>query len=191
MIISDLIPLLLFTTIYANYYNHTTLLGPIISRLFSLVYHTAANDPTLPSLLILDHLGICSMALSVPAACAMAEEGWGVQVCGVFNVATAVVLGCAVVELCVHSGLGRTFVFRNPEHAILSLALIGNAPVAAIIACPTILVHQRILFAFSLVSFATGYFLLKPAHHVLWHWAAAAAQAAGVAAVVGGRQSFH
>ena len=186
MLVSDLIPLTIFT-IYANFCEKTMnppLLGPIISRLFSLVYH--AFQTPYPSLVALDHLGICSMALSVPAACAMAEEGWGGrgQVCGVYNVATMAVAACAAVEVVVHGGFGRTLLFKDAEHALIALALIGNAPVVAIIVCPAVLTYQRLLFVFSLISFATGYFMLKPTHHVLWHWAAAAAQLAGVVAVV-------
>jgi hypothetical protein len=45
-------------------------------------------------------------------------------------------------------------------------------------------VITRLLCAASLGFFAIRYFILKPTHHVLWHWAAAAGQAAGVAAIV-------
>jgi hypothetical protein len=180
MLLSDLIPLTIFT-IYAIYYNHTSLWGPIVSRLCSLIYH--AYQPGYPQLLILDHLGICSMAFSVPAACAMAEDGWGGSLCGVYNVATILVAGGAAVEIVAHGIFRRKIIFNDAEHALIALTLIGNAPVLAIIACPAIEVHRRLLFTFSLAAFAFGYCILKPAHHVLWHWAAAAAQAAGVVAV--------
>jgi hypothetical protein len=177
MFLSDLIPLTIFTI----HYNHTSLWGPIMSRLCSLLYH--AFQPNYPSLLILDHLGICSMAFSVPAACAMAEDGWGGDLCGVYNVATILVAGGVAVEIVVHGIFRRKIIFNDAEHALIALALIGNAPVLAIIACPAIEAHRRLLFTFSLAAFAFGYCILKPAHHVLWHWAAAAAQAAGVVAV--------
>ena len=178
MLISDLLPLTLFT-IYA--YHHPTipppLWGPMISRLFSLIYHQSTH----PSFLYLDYLGICSMAFSVPGACAMAEEGWGVNVCGPFNAALAITLGLAILELGIHASGIRTS--RSPEHAVLVIGLMGNAPVIAIIFCSAISSCIRLLFAFSLMAFGVGYFLLKPRHHVLWHWAAAAGQAAGVAAL--------
>jgi hypothetical protein len=70
--------------------------------------------------------------------------------------------------------------------AELSQALtpVVNPPVLAIIANPARPPATRLQFASSLAAFAVGCFGLKPAHHVLWHWAAAAGQAAGVAAVV-------
>ena len=179
---SDLIPLSFFSIYAITQHNPPPLWGPIISRLSSLIYH--AFEATHPSLLSLDHLGICSMAMSVPAACAMAEDGWGVHACGPFNAAVVVVFGCVVVEIVVVHGVAkRALLFRNPEHALLSLALIGNAPVLAIIANPSHPPSTRLLFAFSLLAFGVGYFVLKPNHHVLWHWAAAVAQAAGVAAI--------
>jgi len=188
MLLSDLIPLAIFI-LYANYTYQTPttipplLWGPIISRFFSLAYH--AFQPSHPSLLILDHLGICSMVFSVPAACAMAEDGWRSDgsVCEVYNVATMVVAGCSVLEIIAHGIFRRNLMFKDAEHALIALALIGNAPVLAIIACPAVLAYKRLLFAFSLVLFIVGYFALKPSHHILWHWAAAAAQMAGVVAV--------
>ena len=191
MVLSDLIPLILFistgcTLSVVNHPNTPTspppLWGPIISRLFSLLYH--ACQPSHPALIALDHLGICSMAFSVPAACALA--GWGDGACAVHTAATAIVAGCAAAEVVVHGVRRRGFIFRDAEHALVALALIGNAPVVSAIVTPAVEAHRRVLLAFSLASFAIGYFLLKPRHHVLWHWAAAAAQAAGVAAVLHG-----
>jgi hypothetical protein len=187
MLASDLLPLSLFTVYtYYHYHHHTAipppLWGPIISRLFSLIYH--AFQPTLPSLIALDHLGICSMAFSVPAACAMAEDGWSSGgACEVYTTATLMIAGCSAVEAVVHGLFRRRLIFKDAEHALIALALVGNAPVLAIIACPTVSAHRRVLFVFSLASFSVGYFALKPRHHALWHWAAAAAQAAGMVAI--------
>jgi hypothetical protein len=179
MLLSDLIPLTLFV-LYAATANPPPppLWGPIISRLFSLLYHTF--ETTHPALLSLDYLGICSMALSVPAACALAEGGAG-GICGPYVAATMLMLGAAVVEIGVHAFARRTTVFRSPEHAVVALGLLGNLPVVAIVANPAHPPATRLLFAFSLAAFAV--FGLKPTHHVLWHWAAAAGQAAGVAAI--------
>ena len=182
MFVSDLIPLiLLITNMDLNSHNTQPLWGPIISRLCSLLYH--AHESTHPTLLYLDYLGICSMALSVPAACAMAEKGWGVHVCGPFNAGVAVATMAVVAELGMHAFCSKRLLFASAEHAVVGLGIVGNLPVLAIIACPYHQATPRLLFAFSLLSYATGYFILKPTHHVLWHWAAAAAQAAGVAAV--------
>ncbi len=181
MLLSDLIPLTIFS-ICAIHTPIQTVWGPIISRLCSLIYHAFQSQN--PSLVTLDHLGICSMVFSVQAACAMAEEGWdGRGVCGVYNMATILVAGGVAAEIVSHGMFRRNFVFNDAEHALIALAFIGNAPVIAIIACPGIEAHRRLLFAFSLAAFAFGYFILKPEHHVLWHWAAAAAQAAGIVAV--------
>ena len=125
------------------------------------------------------------MALSVPAACALAEEkGFAGGICSPYVAATMLMLGAAVVEIGMHAFARRTTVFRSPEHAVVALGLLGNLPVLAIIANPAHPPATRLLFAFSLAAFAVGYFGLKPAHHVLWHWAAAAGQAAGVAGIV-------
>ena len=186
MLLSDLIPFTIFVLYATTTYHHhplppLPLWGPIISRLFSLIYHTL--ETTTPALLSLDYLGICSMALSVPAACALAEEGLE-GMCGPYVAATMLMLGAAVAEIAMHALTRKPAVFRSPEHAVVALGLLGNLPVLVIIANPTHPSSTRLLFSFSLVAFGVGYFGLKPRHHVLWHWAAAAGQAAGMAAIV-------
>ena len=192
MLLSDLIPFTLFT-LYAIVRHYpssipTYLWGPILSRLCSLVYH--ANEAKYPPIIYLDYLGICSMAFSVPAACALAEDGWGEaegSVCGPFNAAVAVAFGIALITMLIQCGRGRFGVEESPaETAILVLGLLGNLPVLAIIVSPNHQQHTiatRLLFASSLVLFAVGFFILKNTRHILWHWAAALAQAAGVAGV--------
>ena len=187
MLLSDLIPLSLFTT-YAiiTIHPHQTapLLGPIISRLCSLTYH--AFQPTYPALLYLDYIGICAMVFSVPAACSVAAEAWNCHICEPFNAGVALAALITIAVLATHAA-GKINHFP-PEHAVVALGLVGNLPVVAVVLNPSAPTTTRGLFAFSLLAFATGYFVLKPRHHVLWHWAAAAAQAAGVAGVqTGGR----
>jgi hypothetical protein len=190
MLLSDFIPLILFTfyAIIINHHHHppTLLHGPIISRLFSLIYHTFdATNPTLP-LQSLDHLGICTMALSTPAACTLAQKGIATaDLCPPYQAATALTLLTAIAEIALHAATRRTMVFRSPEHAVVALGLLGNAPVAWVAVSGAHGVITRLLCAASLGCFGFGYFVLKPTHHVLWHWAAAAGQAAGVAALVG------
>lgn len=191
MLLSDLIPLILFTVLFICIHHPLLLAGPIISRLCSLIYH--AHETTHPALLYLDYLGICSMALSVPAACGMAEDGWRVATtvgnpqsswCGPFNTGIAIAALLAAAALAAHaSGRPAPRLPSSPEHAVVALGLMGNLPVAAIVACPRLPAAPRLLSALSLLALAVGYFGLKPRRHVLWHWAAAAAQAAGVAAV--------
>jgi hypothetical protein len=134
MLLSDLVPLTLFT-IYAitNHYPDT-IIGPIISRLFSLVYHSF--EARHPSLLYLDYLGICTMAFSVPAACSIAAEGWGNawNMCEQFNIAVAISFLSVSAELAVNCYSSKSLLFRSPEHAIIALALLGNLPIIAIIA---------------------------------------------------------
>ena len=182
MIISDLLPLTLFAIYATTNHYPTTIIGPIVSRLFSLVYHSFSARH--PSLLYLDYLGICTMACSVPAACSVAEKGYHMEpICEPLNMAVAMTFCVVAAELAVNCYFSKPLLFRSSEHAIIALALLGNLPIIAIIAHPTLPPTTRLLFAFSIASFAIGYFGLKPNHHILWHWAAAAGQAAGVCGI--------
>lgn len=183
MLLSDLIPHTLFIIYAATNHYPTTLIGPIISRLFSLIYH--GFEARHPSLLYLDYVGICTMSFSVPAACSIAEKGWGDarNICEQLNIAVAITFLFVSAELAVNCYSSKPLLFRSPEHAIIALALLGNLPIIAIITHPTFPPTTRILLSFSIASFAIGYFGLKPNHHILWHWAAAAGQAAGVLAI--------
>ena len=139
------------------------------SRALSLLYHCCESTP---HMINLDYIGICMMTL---AAMEVNEKSF---MCPYTHFALVSCFSCCVVLFSV--AFHKKIVYSHSQECIVVLAAIGHMPSLRIILSSSS--HTSHLLLFSAITFAIGYFIIKPHHHTAWHWTAAAAQLAVVKA---------
>ena len=172
LILSDILPLTAFLTHACLIQHRPTKVGVAVaaSRALSLLYHCSSSEA---HMINLDYIGICMMAL---AAMEVNERS---VMCPTTQFILVACFGCCVAGFSV--AFWRKMVYDHSQRCIVVLAAVGHMPSLRIILSNPYS-HTSNLLLFSTVTFAVGYFAIKPAHHTAWHWAAAAAQVAVVMA---------
>jgi len=174
MILSDAIPITAFAVCACFVGPSLTILGIILSRVGSLIYHLLeASSPS--SIINLDYIGICCMSLAAIDADSRFTHSKTFQIIIATQFAVTVAFFC----ICWMKNID----YKHSQLLITALAIVGNYP--AIITSPSSFSpSQRILFATSPILFAIGFAIVKPFHHIAWHWIASAAQGILLAAVL-------
>ena len=163
LLLSDIFPLIIFCRLLLLSTRPSALIGMVISRACSLVFHLFAE--THPHLINLDYIGIASMSAASSALCHTVScpfsDAYDAYLAAAFIVSSAIFVHDMATQRLGHPSI------------VQWLALMGTYPCFWAVYDGK---KEAGLLCCAVGTMAVGFFVVEPRSHVAWHWAAAVAQ---------------